>query len=525
MKRRILLAAVVPMALLSLLPAVEAGADLGPPAEAGGGDNGFHGFAGFDTRAQSQVVTLTGFLNAFREDNSLVGALSEINGPPANSRNITAFFQRGKGATFVYGVIGGPGGGRGTLPDPPPGEANAFYPTDDPPYEMTWSGPITGLGFPQVVDSRFHAKASDVPTGRSDGAVTLLSSPNFFTIGQATVTTHTEPVEGGVAAEAVSVVHELKVGPLLIQNIVSRAYAFVPTSGDPKGIATTVIDGAKVGDTPVQITDKGVVVADKTNPLGQESINKQFADAGYPQVRLIPSIAKAGDDGASVSATAGTLEFVKQDEKFGASNPQGFSGGGFSIGGAEAVVNTRRCETACGGGSSSDAGGDLSDAPLPGGSSSSDSPPSPSYAESGDTGTYGADSSSGSSTLTTDASGSGLSSSGLAASGNLSSGSLDTSGSLSTGSGSSGSSTVEIPSDTTSGADTGTGTGTSAEGATGGGAVTGGAQVAAGVPVQQAAAYTELGQKSAEWLRDLYLGAAIGLGIIFVGQRLARAFS
>jgi hypothetical protein len=48
----------------------------------------------------------------------------------------------------------------------------------------------------------------------------------------------------------------------------------------------------------------------------------------------------------------------------------------------------------------------------------------------------------------------------------------------------------------------------------------------AGVAVQQqqAVAYTELGPKSAEWLRDLYLMAALALGIIFVGQRLARAF-
>jgi hypothetical protein len=503
-----LLVAVVPMALLSLLPAVEAGADLGPPAEAGGGDNGFHGFAGFDTHAQSQVVTLTGFLNAFREDNSLVGALSEINGPPASSRNITALFQRGKGATFVYGVIGGPGGGRGTLPDPPPGEANAFYPTDDPPYEMTWSGPVTGLGFPQVVDSRFHAKASDVPTGRTEGAVTALVNPNYFTIGQATAVSHTEPADGGVASEAVSVVHQLKVGPLLIQNIVSRAYAFVPTSGEPKGIATTVIDGAKVGDTPVQITDKGIVVADKTNPLGQEAVNKQMADAGYPDVRLIPSVAKAGDDGASVSSTAGTLEFVKHDEKFGASNPQGFSGGGFSIGGAEAFVNTRRCSPDCGGGSSSDASGsgDTGTPPLSNGSSpSSDAGPTPSYAEgnSGDT----------------DTSGSGLSNPGLSASGNLSSG--GSSGNLSYGNGSSGSGTAATPPDTTTGASASTGTGTES----GGSGVSAGTQVAAGVPVQQAVAYTELGPKSAEWLRDLYLMAALALGIIFVGQRLARAFS
>jgi len=513
-RRRLLLAVVVSMGLMAFLPAVQAGAELGPPTEAGGGDNGFHGFEGFDTHALGQVYTLTGFLNAFREDNSLVGALSEINGPPANSRNIAAFFLRGRGATFVYGVIGGPGGARGTLPDPPPGEANAYYPTDDPPYEMTWTGPITGLGVPQVVDSKFHAKASDVPTGRADGAVTAITNPGYFSIGQATVVSHTEPADGGVLAESVSVLHELKVGPLLIQNIVSRAYAFVPTSGDPKGIATTVVDGAKVGDTPVQITDKGIVVADKTNSLDQEKVNKAMADAGYPQVRLLPSIAKASDDGSGVNTTAGTLEFVKQDEKFGASNPQGFSGGGFSIGGAEANVSTRRCATSCGGGggegggSSDIVGSGPGSAPVsqdssyesPSGSeSSSETPPA---VTAGATSEYAGGYNAGSTgTVTTDTSGSGVG----------------------------GSSTASVGGAST-GADTGaTGAGTGATGAVtspSGQAAAGVATPGAGVAVQQqAAAYTELGPKSAEWLRDLYLMAGLALGIIFVGQRLARAFS
>ncbi|HEV7534075.1 MAG TPA: hypothetical protein VGP90_00480, partial [Acidimicrobiia bacterium] len=182
MRRLLIMAAVVPLALLAILPPVAAD-ELGPPAPSGDEGGGFHGFGSFDTHSQAQIATLTGFLNAFREDNSLVGTLSEINGPPANSRNIAAFFERGKGATFVYGVIGGPGGGRGTLPDPPPGEANAFYPTG--PFETTWSGPITGAGFPQVVDSRFHTKATEVPTGRAEGAVTALTDPGYFTIGQA----------------------------------------------------------------------------------------------------------------------------------------------------------------------------------------------------------------------------------------------------------------------------------------------------------------------------------------------------
>ncbi|MGH9009692.1 MAG: hypothetical protein ACRDYF_07570, partial [Acidimicrobiia bacterium] len=275
----------------------------------------------------------------------------------------------------------------------------------------------------------------------------------------------------------------------------------------PKGIATTVIDGAKVGETPVQITDKGIVVADKTNPLNQEQVNKAMADNGYPQVRLLPSIAKAGEDGSSVTSAAGTLEFVKQDEKFGASNPQGFSGGGFSIGGAEAIVTSRRCETECpGGDSSSDiVGGDTGSAPLSGDTSSSestagsDSLSSDSSSVTGggsaDAGGYGASSTG---TLTTDTSGVGLGGSSTA----------DTGGGLSsgaTGSGS-GSTTAVTPSN--------------------GQAAAGVSTPGAGVAVQQqAAAYTELGPKSAEWLRDLYLMAALALGIIFVGQRLARAFA
>ncbi|HVW33587.1 MAG TPA: hypothetical protein VHL53_13695 [Acidimicrobiia bacterium] len=503
MKRLITMAALVPLALLALLPPVQAD-ELGPPAPSADDGGGFHGFAQFDTHAQSQVVTLTGFLNAFREDNSVVGTTSEINGPPANSRNIAAFIERGKGATFVYGVIGGPGGGRGTLPDPPPGEANAYYPTDDPPYEMTWSGPITGAGFPQVVDSRFHAKASDVPTGRAEGAVTALSDPGYFTVGQATAVSHTEPVEGGVAAEGVSVVHQLQIGPLLIQNIVSRAYAFVPTSGDPKGIATTVIDGATVGNVPVEITDKGIVVNDKTNPLGQEKINKAMADAGYPDVRLIPSVAKPGSDGSSISATAGTLEFVKKDEKFGASNPQGFSGGGFSIGGAQAVVSTRRCDPACGGGSSDSASGgsDTGTGPLPanggtgGDGGYQSAPPASTVA--------------GASEFGPTAGGPGTDS--PAAGGDIGSAyTASGSGGTALPTGDSGSTTAVTP--PSLGSDS-VATGTVRE-------------AASAVPVRQQAAMavTELGPKSADWVRDLYLMAALGLGIVFVGQRLARAFS
>jgi hypothetical protein len=501
------MAVAVPMALLALLPSVGA-QELGPPPEAGGsggGAEGFHGFQGFDTHAQSQVVTLTGYLNAFREDNSLVGAVSEVNGPPVSSRNITALVQRGRGATFVYGVLGGQGGGRGTLPDPPPGEANAFYPAG--PFDTTWTGPVTGLGVPQVVDSRFHAVATETPTGRTEGAVTALNNPGYFTVGQAAVVAHTEPAEGGVAAESVSVIQQFEAGPVLIQNIVSRAYAFVPVIGDPKGIATTVVEGATVAGTPVQITDKGVIVADNQNPLQQEQVNKALADGGFEQVRLLPSVAQPGEDGSSVNTAAGTLEFVKKDEAFGASNPQGFSGGGFSVGGADAFVNTRRCAGSCGGGDSAGSevsSGDSSGGTLPGGTSSA-SEASSGGSTDGGAGDPGYDASS--TTLSTDTSGVGL--------GAGTTTSLDTGGGLSSTGGTSGPGASSTTAVTPPGL-----------GGTGGGGTESAAGInAGGVQVrQQAVAYTELGPKSAEWLRDLYLMAGLALGIIFVGQRLARAF-
>jgi hypothetical protein len=480
--------AAVGLGLLFLLPPAAADEAAAP--------GGFWGFESFDTHAQGQVATLTGYLNAFREDNRIVGALSEINGPPANSRNIAAFIQRGQASTFVYGVIGGPGGARGTLPDPPPGEANAYYPTDPP--ESSFAGPITAAGQGQVVDGRFHAEATEVPTGRAEGAVTKLTQEGQFTVEKATVVSHTEPVEGGVSAESVSVLHRVQVGPLLIQNLVSRASAFVPAAGgEPKGIASTVIEGATVNGTPVQVTDKGVVVSDNANPLGQEQVNKAFTDAGFDQVRLLPSVAKPGDDNSSVTASAGVVEFVKQDQNFGASNPQGFSGGGFSIGGAEAIVSSSRCAPDCA------AGGLLGLPPDPVASESGGGAPvEPGSAQplaSGTAPLLGDGSTPANlppldAGYQTDASGSGLSggSSPVADGGPA----IDYSSTTA----------VTPPSlDTAAGGRRGS------------------------APVRRQAALASsdpgaLGPKEAGWVRDLYLALGIGALVLYIGQRLARAF-
>jgi hypothetical protein len=490
-----LLVLAVPFAFLILLPPVAAQEAPGEVVV-----DGFHGFSSFETRAQGQVAETTGFLNAFREDDRIIGALSEINGPPANSRNVAAFVQRGEGAVFIYGVIGGGGGERGTLPDPPPGEANAYYPTDPP--EMTFAGPVAS-GTSQSPDSRFHAKATDIPTGRADAAIFKLVSEGLFTVEAATVVSHTEPVEGGVRAESVSVLRQVAAGPLLIQTLVSRAVAFVPAAGgEPTGIASTVVEGASVGGQPVQITDQGVMVGESANPLNQEEVNKAFAANGFEQVRLLPSTAVSSDGGQAVLADAGALEFVKQDQAFGATNPQGFAGGGFSIGGASAGITTVRCFPDC------PEGLGVPEDPVseeettgPEGAEGSYGGSTPSFASGESSIPVDTDSSSSTGTDTgIDTGGVSFDTGGFTGGGNLSlpSGpSLDYS-----------SSTAVTP----PGLDTATG---------------GASQQAAPAPVvsQQAAlAAFEMGPREADWVRDLYLGLGVAAGVLFVGSRLAQAF-
>lgn len=353
MKRRLVLATSVVIGVFAVLPPVAA-EDFGPPVAGGTGESGgsapagFFGFQHLTTLAQGQVAT--GYFFAIGDEvNRLVGARSETDGPPVNTRAIAAFLQRGIGATYVYGVAGGPGGTSGALPDPPPGEAPAYYPTD--PQETTFTGPVTAVlagGEGRTVDGRFHAKAEEGASGTAEGSVTRMDVPGYFAVDHAAVTSSGRPVPEGVAAESVSVLQGLTVGPLHIASLTSRAYGFVPSlPGDPKGVATTVVEGATVGKTPVMVTDRGVVAADQGDPTAAEKVRTALRGAGLADVRLLPALAKPSENKQQVTAQTGGLQVIHRDPKFGASNPQGFQGGGFALGGAEVDVVGQRCDPAC----------------------------------------------------------------------------------------------------------------------------------------------------------------------------------
>jgi hypothetical protein len=353
-RRTLVLGLSVGVGVFALLPPVSAQVDYGPPpdlgAESGGASPGFFGFSRIETVAQGQMGT--GYFFAVGDEvNRIVGARVEIVGPPTNSRSTAAFIQRGIGATYVYGVAGGPGGTSGALPDPPPGEAPAYWPTD--PHESTFEGPVTAAldgsdgRDPRTVDGRFHATATEDAEGLADAAVTRVEVPGYFTVERGSVISRSTPVPAGVEAESVSVLQGLTVGPLTVDTMISRAYGFVPSAeGEPRAVASTVVEGATVGKVPVRITDSGVVVADQSNPGLQEQVKATLAQAGMKDVRLLPSLSVPEENGERVTARAGTLEVVHRDEEFGA-GAQGFKGGGFAVGGAEVRVVGKRCDPPC----------------------------------------------------------------------------------------------------------------------------------------------------------------------------------
>jgi hypothetical protein len=359
-----------------------------------------------------------------------------------------------------------------------------------------------------VVDGRFYAKATDTPTGRSDSAVSNLEVPDQLKINQAVVSSHTEPVEGGIAAESVSVLYGITVGPLQIETMVSRAYGFVPAApGEPKGVATTVIDGATVNGTPVKVTEKGVVVGDQAAPGAQDQVNAALAQAGYSDVRLVPSSATPGEGNESVNAVTGTLRVVHRDDKM-AQQFQGFAGGGFAVGGAEVRVVGHRCTSACPGAESSsgDAGGVSLETPPP--------VETPSTPPAGSAPPNGSSSASGGYSSDAGTAGAAATSTGL---GSQSSTGAGSSAALGGSAGSAYQSATSSPSSSTTTA------ATPPSAAAELGAAQSSPAPAASPAALALAASSELNPKVANGLRDgILVGSFVLLGVILVGARLLR---
>jgi hypothetical protein len=310
--------------------------------------------AAFDTfsiLAQSQMAT--SYLYAVGDEEGRFAAAKASVDKPENVLAIAAAFQRGTAAGYTYGATVGGGsnagaGGKGIAPEPPPGEADGQYPSK--PAEMTWEGPVTAGAKGPVIDGRAHAKATDTPSGTADFKLSHFDVPNTLTVQQAVSTSRGEPVDAGLEGESVSVLRDITIGSALkIDSMISRAYGLIPVApGDTKAIGFTIVQGATVNGATVQIDHTGIRVSDQAQGTDQkaeldEQLAKGLASANIEDIRLAQAKIVPGD-GGKVVIDAGSLVIKYRDKQLASSNPQGFAGGGFALGGALLSLEGHRAE-------------------------------------------------------------------------------------------------------------------------------------------------------------------------------------
>jgi hypothetical protein len=347
--------------------------------EASGPSNSAAAFDTFSILAQSQMST--GYLYAVGDEEEHVAAAKAAVDKPENVLAIASAFQRGTAAAYTYGATVGGGenggaGGAGIAPEPPPGEAVGQYPSS--PGEMTWEGPLTAGAKGPVLDGRAHAKGTDTPNGKADFTVTHFDAAGALTVDQATSSSRGEAVPTGLEGESASVLQGVTIGGVLkINSLVSRAYGLIPAApGDTKAVGYTVVEGATVNGTPVQIDNTGIRVSDQAQGTAQktqfdEQLAKALAGANIEDIRLAQAKIVTGDNG-KVLVDAGSLVVRYRDKQLAAANPQGFAGGGFAVGGAMLSLEGQRAQGDTGSASSG------AETPL-----SETGPPSPAAAEPG----------------------------------------------------------------------------------------------------------------------------------------------
>ena len=309
-------------------------------------------FATFSIMGQSQVATT--YLYAVGEEEEHIAGAKVTVDRPDNVAAIAAAFQRGTAAAYTYGATVGGGdnagaGGKGIAPEPPPGQADGQYPSS--PAEQTWEGTITSAAKGPVVDGRAHAKATGTPSGEATFVLQHLDVPGQLTVDQAVTASRGEPITSGLEGESTSVVRGITIGKTItIESLVSTTYALMPAaSGDTKAIGRTVVQGASVNGTPVEIGDTGVRASDQGQGTAQkaqldEQLATGLASANIEDIRLAKATIVKGDNG-KVLIDAPSLVIKYRDKTLAANNPQGFSGGGFALGGATLSLEGTRATT------------------------------------------------------------------------------------------------------------------------------------------------------------------------------------
>jgi hypothetical protein len=316
-----------------------------------GGATAASAFDSFSILGQSQVAT--SWLYAVGDEDEHVAGSRVAVDKPENVAAIAAAFQRGTAAGYTYGATVGGGsnagaGGKGIAPEPPPGEADGQYPSS--PDQMTWEGTLTSGAKGPVIDGRAHAKATGAPSGEATFILQHLDVPGQLTVEHAATASRGAPTADGLQGESTSVLRGITIGKTIkIDSLISTTYALLPAaSGEIKAVGRTVVQGASVNGTPVEIGDTGIRVSDQGQGTAQkaqldEQLTKDLASANIEDIRL--ARATTTKDEGKVLIDAPALVIKWRDKTIAANNPQGFSGGGFSLGGAMLSLEGVRATT------------------------------------------------------------------------------------------------------------------------------------------------------------------------------------
>jgi hypothetical protein len=215
---------------------------------------------------------------------------------------------------------------------------------------MTWEGALTSGAKGPVIDGRAHAKATGAPSGEATFILQHLDVPGQLTVDHAVTDSRGKPTAEGLEGQSTSVVRGITIGKTIkIDSLISTTYALLPAaSGEIKAVGRTVVQGASVNGTPVEIGDTGIRVSDQGQGTAQkaqldEQLSKGLASANIEDIRL--ARATTTKDEGKVLIDAPALVIKWRDKTIAANNPQGFSGGGFSLGGAMLSLEGVRATT------------------------------------------------------------------------------------------------------------------------------------------------------------------------------------
>jgi hypothetical protein len=284
----------------------------GPLSLAARGADGFNGT--FGAVAAADAVRATWIVPHAPASDTVL----DVGGPSAQaaldsiggSQAFASFPYPGENAVTAPALIAGASGGKLNLPAYP-FWVGSTYPVS--PKAESGSGP-------------YAIKAESTDTSSTASASAGLSSNGQGSLGLARSAASTTAAPDAVTSEATTEITAFAVGPLKIGQVLSSAKAVFSQAGTVTRAADTQVTGMMVGDTPVALTSKGLVVGSSPVPadpkpiedalaqakIGLEYMPRQDTDNGVvaPTVR----VTQHDDSGGSITYILGRASAFAQGE-------------------------------------------------------------------------------------------------------------------------------------------------------------------------------------------------------------------